>query len=154
MKVNAALIADSVGAVISLPLSVRCQCEEFFLQLSSNGGWELVEVFGFGAEKGGGRIKTSAEQEVQSRNEVRLFSENLFLPTQKLSLLSRPTALRSNGTGKGVGSHYGSLWATATAAARSQLAANKLCTHAVLLQLNACSPLLTQKCSLCSQGPW
>ena len=81
-------------------------------------------MFGFGAEKRG-RIKTSREQEVLSRNEVRLFPENLLLPTQKkLSLLSRPTALRSNGTGregggKGVGSHYGSLWATAAAAVRS-----------------------------------
>ena len=57
-------------------------------------------MFGFGAEKRG-RIKTSLEQEVLSRNEVRLFPENLFLPTQKkLSLLSRPTALRSNGTGR------------------------------------------------------
>ena len=140
---------------------MRCQCEESFRQLSPNGGWELGEVFGFGAEKRG-RIKTSPEQEVLSRNEVRLFSENLFLPTQKTFTFITPNCTPfkrdREGGGKGVGSHYGSLWATATAAARSlplshsQLAANKLCTHAVLLQLNACSPLLTQKCSLCSQG--
>ena len=130
----------------------------FFGNSSSNGGWELGKVFGFGAEKRG-RIKTSPEQEVLSRNEVRLFSENLFLPTQKLSLLSRPTALRSNGTGREEGKGleaimgpYGRRPRPLSALSHSQLAANKLCTHAVLLQLNACSPLLTQKCSLCSQG--
>ena len=147
-----------MDAPLSLPLSVRCQCQKFFQQPSSNCGWELGKVFGFGAEKRG-RIKTSPEQEVLSRNEVRLFSENLFLPTQKLSLLSRPTALRSNGTGteggKGVGSHYGSLWATATATARSlpfsvgcQRAMHTCCAAARCMQ----PPLLTQKCSLCCQG--
>ena len=47
---------------------------------------------------------------------------------------------------------YGRRPRPLSALSHSQLAANKLCTHAVLLQLNACSPLLTQKCSLCSQG--
>ena len=82
-------------------------------------------MFGFGAEKRG-RIKTSLEQEVLSRNEVRLFPENLFLPTQKnfhfyhaqLHFVQTGQGGREGG-GKGVGSHYGSLWATAAAAVRS-----------------------------------
>lgn len=147
--------------LLSLPLSVRCQCEEFFRQLSSNDGWELGEVFGFGAEKRG-RIKTSQEQEVLSPNEVRLFPENLFLPTQKkLSLLSRPTALRSNGTQGGrrergwkplwvlMGDGRGRCPLSPTLSWLPTSYAHTLCccslTHAAHL-------LLTQKCSLCSQG--
>ena len=91
--------------------------------------------------------KISSEQEVQSRGETFLrkptSSDKNFHFYHALLQFAQTGQAR-----KGVGSHYGSLWATAARPlpSHSQLAANKLCTHA---GLNACTQptVLTQKCS-------